>query len=30
VDRSGASGFIPKAELSGPAVLAIIGSGQMG
>ena len=30
VDRSGASGFIPKAELSGAAVLAVIGSGQMG
>jgi DNA-binding NarL/FixJ family response regulator len=30
VDRSGASGFIPKAELSGAAVLAAIGSGRMG
>jgi len=30
VDRSGASGFIPKAELSGAAVLAVIGSGRMG
>ena len=30
VDHSGASGFIPKAELSGAAVLAVIGSGQMG
>ena len=30
VDRSGASGFVPKAELSGAAVLAVIGSGQMG
>lgn len=30
VGRSGASGFIPKAELSGAAVLAVIGSGRMG
>jgi DNA-binding NarL/FixJ family response regulator len=30
VDHSGASGFIPKAELSGAAVLAAIGSGLMG
>jgi DNA-binding NarL/FixJ family response regulator len=30
VDRCGASGFIPKAELSGAAVLAAIGSGRMG
>jgi len=30
VDRSGASGFIPKAELSGAAVLAAIGSGRKG
>jgi DNA-binding NarL/FixJ family response regulator len=30
VDRSGASGFIPKAELSGAALLAAIGSGRMG
>ena len=30
VDHSGASGFIPKAELSGAAVLAVIGSGRMG
>jgi DNA-binding NarL/FixJ family response regulator len=30
VDRSGASGFIPKAELSGAAVLAAIGGGRMG
>ena len=30
VDHSGASGFIPKAELSGAAVLAVIGSDQMG
>jgi DNA-binding NarL/FixJ family response regulator len=30
VDDSGASGFIPKAELSGAAVLAAIGSGRMG
>jgi DNA-binding NarL/FixJ family response regulator len=30
VDRSGASGFIPKAELSGAAVLAAIGSDRMG
>ena len=29
VDRSGARGFIPKAELSGAAVLAVIGSGRM-
>jgi two-component system nitrate/nitrite response regulator NarL len=30
VERSGASGFIPKAELSGAAVLAVIGGGRMG
>ena len=30
VDRSGASGFVPKAELSGAAVLAAMGSGPMG
>ena len=30
VDRSGASGFIPKAELSGAAVLAVLRSGRMG
>ena len=30
VDRSGASGFIPKAELSGAAVLAVLGGGRMG
>ena len=30
VDQSGASGFIPKAELSGAALLAVVGSGQMG
>jgi DNA-binding NarL/FixJ family response regulator len=30
VDRCGASGFIPKAELSGAAVLAAIGSGRTG
>jgi CheY-like chemotaxis protein len=30
VDHSGASGFISKAELSGAAVLAVIGSGRMG
>ena len=30
VDRSGARGFISKAELSGAAVLAVIGSGRMG
>ena len=30
VDHSGASGFIPKAELSGAAVLAVIGSDRMG
>jgi DNA-binding NarL/FixJ family response regulator len=30
VDHSGASGFIPKAELSGAALLAVVGSGQMG
>jgi DNA-binding NarL/FixJ family response regulator len=30
VDRSGASGFVPKAELSGAAVLAAMGSGRMG
>ena len=29
VDRSGAQGFIPKAELSGAAVLGVIGSGPM-
>ena len=30
VERCGARGFIPKAELSGAAVLAVIGSGRMG
>jgi DNA-binding NarL/FixJ family response regulator len=30
VDRSGASGFIPKAELSGAAMLAVLGGGQVG
>ena len=30
VDHSGASGFIPKAELSGAAVLAVIRRGRMG
>ena len=30
VDRSGARGFIPKAELSGAAMRALIGSGRMG
>jgi DNA-binding NarL/FixJ family response regulator len=30
VDRSGARGFIPKAELSGVAVRALIGSDWMG
>jgi DNA-binding NarL/FixJ family response regulator len=30
VDRCGASGFVPKAELSGAALRAVIGSGQMG
>lgn len=30
VDQSGASGFVPKAELSGAAVLAVIGGGRMG
>jgi DNA-binding NarL/FixJ family response regulator len=30
VDHCGANGFIPKAELSGAAVLAVIGSGRMG
>lgn len=29
VDRSGAHGFIPKAELSGAALLGVIGSGPM-
>lgn len=30
VDGSGASGFIPKAELSGAAMLAVLGGGRMG
>jgi two-component system nitrate/nitrite response regulator NarL len=30
VDGSGASGFIPKAELSGAAMLVVLGGGRMG